>query len=118
MESAFAQATSSIEIEVVVVDDGSTDDSLRVLSNYGDRIKLISQANQGQVASINAGVANASGDVIIFLDSDDRLLDNKASKLLQVAGEKLLSATPTVIFDWYERIDAQGDRFKVRWSNT
>src|SRR5262245_9894269 len=57
--------------EIIVVDDGSTDDSRSVIERYGDRIKSIFQSNQGQLAACNAGFAVSSGDLVIFLDSDD-----------------------------------------------
>ncbi len=59
--------------EVIVVDDGSTDDSLAIARRFGDQIALVSQANGGQVAAYNTGLSAVSGDVVIFLDSDDRL---------------------------------------------
>jgi len=59
--------------EVIVVDDGSTDDSRRIIEAYGDRVQSIFQANGGQRAACNAGFARARGDVVIFLDADDRI---------------------------------------------
>ncbi len=60
-------------VEVIVVDDGSTDDSRRIIASYGERVQAIFQGNGGQRAACNAGFARASGDVVIFLDADDRL---------------------------------------------
>lgn len=59
--------------EVIVVDDGSTDDSLAIARRFGNQITLVAQANGGQVAAYNTGLGTVSGDVVIFLDSDDRL---------------------------------------------
>ncbi len=61
------------DVEVIVVDDGSTDDSHTVIARYGRRITVVLQANAGQYMAYNAGFAQATGDVIIFLDSDDLL---------------------------------------------
>ena len=58
-------------LEVVVVDDGSTDDTHRQLERFGDRIIWLSQKNQGVSAARNAGVRRARGEFIAFLDSDD-----------------------------------------------
>ncbi len=60
-------------IEVVVVDDGSTDNSAAILSAYGDRCTVISQPNLGQGGAYNAGFAASRGDAILFLDADDAL---------------------------------------------
>lgn len=60
-------------VEVIVVDDGSTDDSRRIIASYGERVQAIFQANGGQRAACNAGFARAQGHVVIFLDADDRL---------------------------------------------
>jgi len=60
-------------VEVIVVDDGSTDESRRIIAGYGDRIQAIFQANAGQRAACNVGFARAHGDVVIFLDADDLL---------------------------------------------
>lgn len=69
VDSALAQAGAAVQ--VVVVDDGSTDSSRAVLEAYGDRIVLVCQPNAGQAAAINAGVAASSGEILCFLDSDD-----------------------------------------------
>ena len=63
--------------EVIVVDDGSTDDSLKVIRAFGDRVKLVAQANQGPGAARNHGMQLASGDLIQFMDSDDLASLNK-----------------------------------------
>lgn len=60
-------------VEVIVVDDGSTDDSRQVIDRYRERVTIIHQANGGQIAACNAGFARARGDAVVFLDSDDVL---------------------------------------------
>src|ERR1043166_191328 len=71
IESALAQTHP--EVEVIVVDDGSTDDSRDVIASYGDRVQAINKANGGQASALNVGVAAAHGEVLFFLDSDDML---------------------------------------------
>lgn len=59
------------EVEVIVVDDGSTDGSRRVMEGYGDRIVAIYQENASQTVACHTGFQRATGDLILFLDSDD-----------------------------------------------
>lgn len=63
--------------EVIVVDDGSTDNSVEVIRSFGDRVHLIEQANQGPGAARNRGLEAASGEFIQFMDSDDLASLNK-----------------------------------------
>ena len=71
IESALAQEDA--EAEVIVVDDGSSDDSRAFLAGYGTRVRVLLQPNLGQSAAFNAGFAAAGGDVIFYLDADDFL---------------------------------------------
>lgn len=59
--------------EVIVVDDGSTDDSRAIINSYGERVRPVFKANGGQASAFNAGFAVCRGEVIFFLDSDDTL---------------------------------------------
>lgn len=61
------------DLEVVVVDDGSTDGSLQMLQSFGERIRLIPSVNQGQREAVNLGFRHSTGDAVVFLDSDDLL---------------------------------------------
>ena len=64
------------EIEIIVVDDGSTDDSKSVIENYGDRVKLIAIENSGACKARNIGLEASEGEWIKFLDGDDFLDHN------------------------------------------
>ena len=70
VESVLAQTFS--DLEVIVVDDGSSDDTGKILGeSFGDRIRYYAQANQGASTARNKGIAEARGEWIAFLDSDD-----------------------------------------------
>ena len=58
-------------LEVIVCDDGSTDDLAGALAPFGDRVRLLRQANGGEAAAKNAAAAAASGDYVVVLDADD-----------------------------------------------
>ena len=72
IESVLAQDYPNIEY--VVLDDGSTDETPNILAEYGDRFKWESQQNMGQTATINKGWAMTSGEIITWLNSDDTYL--------------------------------------------
>ncbi|HEX4507145.1 MAG TPA: glycosyltransferase family A protein [Alphaproteobacteria bacterium] len=75
--------------EVIVIDDGSTDGTADVLADFAGRIRVLSQSNHGVAAALNAGLANATGEAIAFLDADDMWTHGKLA--LQQAR---LSAAP------------------------
>jgi len=79
VDSALAQDWGNVE--VIVVDDGSTDTSRQIIAGYGERITAILQENAGQAAAMNAGFARARGDLVIFLDADDRLHPEAAARV-------------------------------------
>lgn len=87
IDSALGQSYQPIE--VLVVDDGSTDQSRTIIDSYGDRVKSIFKENGGQASTLNAGFAQCLGDMIIFLDADDMLLPQAAQRVADA-----LSAQP------------------------
>lgn len=64
------------DVDVVVVDDGSTDGSLDIIRSYGDQIRILATENAGQRVAVNRGFDMSTGDVVIFLDADDVLPAN------------------------------------------
>jgi glycosyltransferase involved in cell wall biosynthesis len=68
--------------EIIIVDDGSTDETRAVVEAFGDRVRYIKQENAGVCAARNRGVAETSGEVIAFLDADDIWEANKVEKQL------------------------------------
>jgi glycosyltransferase involved in cell wall biosynthesis len=82
LESVFAQTLT--DYEVLVVDDGSTDDTAAVLAPYLDRIRVVRQANRGRSAARNTAVSHASTPYLSFLDSDDRWTPDKLERQVPV----------------------------------
>jgi glycosyltransferase involved in cell wall biosynthesis len=74
---------SLINKEVIVVDDGSVDNSRSIILGYGSSIKYIFKQNGGQASAFNAGFLACTGDVIVFLDSDDMLMPHCLDKIAQ-----------------------------------
>src|SRR5882757_8265902 len=71
-------------VEVVVVDDGSTDDSRAIIAGYGDRLVAVLKHNGGQGSAFNAGVAASRGEILCFLDADDWFLPGKLRRVVEV----------------------------------
>jgi glycosyltransferase involved in cell wall biosynthesis len=72
IDSALSQAYP--HTEVVVVDDGSTDDSREIIAGYGGRVTAVLKENGGMGSALNAGFQRSRGEVVLFLDADDTLL--------------------------------------------
>src|SRR3954454_21549841 len=68
--------------EVVVVDDGSSDESRGIIANYGNRIISVLKENGGQASALNAGVSACRGDILCFLDSDDYFYPDKVAHVI------------------------------------
>ena len=76
------------EREVVVVDDGSADDTASVLARYGDAIRVIRQTNAGMSAARNAGIRMARGNLVAFLDADDWWYPDKLQRQVTLMRER------------------------------
>jgi glycosyltransferase involved in cell wall biosynthesis len=82
IDSALAQTTP---VEVVVVDDGSTDDTAALIAGrYGGRVRYVRQANAGLPAARNTGLRHASGDYLLFLDADDGIAPDCVARKLAI----------------------------------
>ena len=81
IESALAQTYA--RLEVIVVDDGSTDNSREIITRYGDRVVRVLKANGGHASAFNAGFRASRGSIVMFLDADDMLLPKAVEEVVR-----------------------------------
>jgi len=104
LDSALAQDYAG-PVEVLVVDDGSTDRTPQILAGYGDRIRVVRQPNAGLNAATARGIAEAQGDLVALLDADDVWRADKLRRQVE-----LLAGRPEVglVFCDMALVDADG----------
>lgn len=84
IESVLKQDNRDCQIEIIVIDDGSTDNTREVLRKFGSSIRYVYQDNRGAGAARNRGIDEATGEWVAFLDSDDRWLPDKLTLQFRV----------------------------------
>lgn len=105
-------AQSEKDLELIIIDDGSTDNSLEVLSDFTDRrMRIIGQANQGAHAAINRGLREASGEYLAILNSDDVYHPRRLEKILAVIQADLQVGLAA---SYIQIIDAQGQSLGIK----
>lgn len=77
IESVLSQNFPMEQVEILVVDDGSTDDTPQRMKKYGSRIQYFRKSNGGQASAFNFGLARSHGEIVTFLDADDRWMPDK-----------------------------------------
>ena len=83
VESVLAQDYRQDRMEIIVVDDESTDDTRARMAEFGDRIRYFRVRHGGQAAALNFGIGKASGDIVAFLDADDVWQPNKVRRAVE-----------------------------------
>src|ERR1700684_2928477 len=81
IDGALAQTYS--RVEVIVVDDGSTDESRAVIESYERRIAPLFKDNGGQGSALTAGFAASRGEIVMFLDADDELMAEAVERVVK-----------------------------------
>ena len=113
VDSVLNQSFS--DLELIIVDDGSTDKSAEVVDNIHDnRIKYIYQENRGTHAALNRGIKAANGDFISILNSDDVYHRNRLEECLNVFH---FDSSVSAVFTYLELIDEDGCFIRVKGAN-
>lgn len=107
IDSALRQGGPDLPVEVLVVDDGSTDETAEVASRYGDRIRYLYQPNAGLSAARNIGMRAASHDLVVFLDADDMLVNGAIASLH--SAWRIQSFPPAVLAGRSVAVNASGE---------
>ena len=115
IESALTQ--SYAPIEVLVVDDGSTDRSHEVIAGFGSRIAPVLKPNGGQASAFNAGVGASRGEIICMLDADDFFHRDKVGEVVEVFGNAGPAARSLFVSHWLDFVDAEGVTRPGRFGN-
>ena len=93
------------DIEIIVVNDGSTDNSEKILQKYSDKITIISQENQGLASALNAGIKTLKGCWLKWFSPDDVMYPKTIETLVHMAETQ---QDNTIIYSNWELIDENG----------
>ncbi len=110
IDSALQQNYPSVE--VIVVDDGSTDNSREIIASYGTRIVALYKENGGQGSTFNAGFDRSKGDLICFLDADDVFLPTKVSSVVEAYKQ---NPHASLIYHQLQFVDANKNKTGNPW---
>jgi glycosyltransferase involved in cell wall biosynthesis len=94
-------------IEIIVVDDGSTDDTSQVLERYRDRVRVIRTENGGQGHAFNVGIPAARGELIMLLDADDLWTRDKVARMVELAAHHPEAG---LLYHRFINVDAYGNQ--------
>lgn len=93
-------------LEILVIDDGSVDNTIEIIASYGDKVRLLTQTNQGSAAARNHGIRQANGKYIAFLDADDAWWSHKTRYQVDALMQSGYKMAYSRFIRWYE--DASG----------
>jgi len=110
IDGALAQTWKPVE--VIVVDDGSTDESRAILEGYGGQITAIFKPRGGQASAVNAGLASASGEIVCMLDADDAFTADKVERVMEAYGRR---RDTTLVHHQMRTVDRDGNPQDAPW---
>lgn len=111
IDSILSQTYSNIE--VLIVDNASTDKTADIINAYGARVRYLREETKGPAAARNRGLAEAQGEYIAFLDSDDLWLPDKTERQVEYLTEH---PEYGVCYSHYEYIDENGELYHNTWA--
>jgi glycosyltransferase involved in cell wall biosynthesis len=112
IDSAFQQTYPNKEI--IVVDDGSTDNSRDIITSHGDRIVPIFKKNGGRASAMNAGFFASQGEIIFFLDADDIFFPHKVETMVNYFLEVMSHTPNALIFHRVKMVTDDGVVLRVK----
>ena len=109
IQSALGQKDESFNLEVIIVNDGSTDQSHVIINNYRESCKIITTENHGVSAARTTGLEHAKGDYIQYLDSDDLLMPGKIKQQLKA----LIDNQADIAYGEWQKFTQKGEEISV-----
>ena len=114
IDSVLSQDFPSNQIGILVVDDGSTDDTSERVKKYGPRIEYFYKPNGGQASALNFGFAKARGEIVALLDADDLFLPGKLARVAAAfQHDPALGMVYHRLLEWHMRTDQRLDHHFV-----
>lgn len=110
IDSILSQDFPRDQVQILVVDDGSTDDTPEYVKRYGSRIEYFFKPNGGQASALNFGIARARGEIIALLDADDFFLPGKLVRLMEAfQQDPSLAMVYHRLQEWHMETDDRGE---------
>ena len=115
INSVLEQDISMADVEIIVVDDGSTDRTPEIIRGFEPRVRVVSKSNGGQASAFNAAISQCHGEIIAFLDGDDWWEKEKLRAVLrEFEANPEIGAVGNGLFE----VDAQGKKLFVDRKST
>jgi glycosyltransferase involved in cell wall biosynthesis len=106
IDSIVSQDFPLEKVEILVVDDGSTDNTSERVRKYGSRIRYLYKPNGGQASALNLGIAKARGEIIALLDADDLFLPGKLARIAEAfRQDPALGMVYHRLLEWHMQTD-------------